>query len=145
MIFVRDVYQAGTLSGNPIAVAAGNMTLNLINTPNFYEKLSEQTQKLIVGLQEHAISSGIEFSADAVGSMFGLYFNKKIPTCFVESSKCNLQAFKYFFHAMLDRGIYFAPSIFEAGFVSSMHNNDIINITLDAAKEVFHKMKQIQF
>ncbi|ARP91931.1 glutamate-1-semialdehyde-2,1-aminomutase [Bordetella genomosp. 9] len=135
------VYQAGTLSGNPVAVAAGLETLRLIGEPGFYEALSAKTRALADGLQERARAAGVAFSADAIGGMFGIYFSEKIPTSLAEVSACDVDAFKRFFHAMLDRGVHFAPSAFEAGFVSAAHDDDAIAHTLDAAEQVFASMK----
>lgn len=134
------VYQAGTLSGNPVAVAAGLATLKLLAEPGFYENLAQQTRKLTDGLSERAQAAGIPFCADAVGGMFGLYFTKHVPTSFAEVSACDTERFKRFFHAMLERGFYFAPSAFEAGFVSATHDDSVINATLDAAEIVFAEL-----
>lgn len=135
------VYQAGTLSGNPVAVAAGLATLRLIGEPGFYEGLAAQTAKLAQGLQERGRAAGLAVSADSVGGMFGLYFSQSVPTSFAEVSRCDTDAFKRFFHAMLDRGVHFAPSAFEAGFVSATHDDDVINDTLAIAEDVFAEMK----
>jgi glutamate-1-semialdehyde 2,1-aminomutase len=135
------VYQAGTLSGNPVAVAAGLETLRLIGQPGFYEDLAAKTRKLVDGLRNRARAVDIAFSADAIGGMFGIYFSEKIPTSLAEVSACDIEAFKRFFHAMLDRGVHFAPSAFEAGFVSAAHDDAAIAHTLDAAEQVFVSMK----
>lgn len=131
------VYQAGTLSGNPVAVAAGMATLKLIQAPGFYESLSAQTSKLATGLVAAARDAGVTFSADAVGGMFGLYFAAQVPTRFGEVMKCDKQRFNAFFHAMLDLGVYLAPSAFEAGFVSAQHDDATIDATLKAARTAF--------
>ena len=131
------VYQAGTLSGNPVAVAAGLATLQQLDADGFYDKLSQQTRKLVDGLKQRAQAANIAFTADSEGGMFGLYFSDEIPSSFAEVSACNLEQFNAFFGAMLNKGVYFAPSAFEAGFVSSTHDDDVINTTLDAAEEVF--------
>ena len=131
------VYQAGTLSGNPVAVAAGLATLRLIAAPGFYDKLAAQTAKLAQGLQERARTAGLPFSADSVGGMFGLYFSDKVPATFAEVSACDTARFNRFFHAMLDHGVHFAPSAFEAGFVSATHDDAVIQATLDIAEKVF--------
>jgi len=131
------VYQAGTLSGNPVAVAAGLATMRLIAAPGFYDTLAAQTAKLAQGLQERARAAGLAFSADSVGGMFGIYFSDKVPTSFAEVSACDTAAFNRFFHAMLDHGVHFAPSAFEAGFVSATHDDAVIKSTLDIAEKVF--------
>jgi len=135
------VYQAGTLSGNPVAVAAGLTTLRLLSEPGFYDQLAKQTTRLIDGLRQRANAAGIAFSADSVGGMFGLYFRSTVPTSFAEVSDSDTAAFKHFFHAMLERGVHFAPSAFEAGFVSATHDDTVIDATLDAAEAVFNTMK----
>jgi glutamate-1-semialdehyde 2,1-aminomutase len=135
------VYQAGTLSGNPVAVAAGLTTLRLLDAPGFYEHLATQTARLVDGLRQRAQAAGIEFSADSVGGMFGLYFRSTVPTSFTEVSASNTEAFKQFFHAMLGHGVHFAPSAFEAGFVSATHDDAVIDATLDAAEAVFKTMQ----
>jgi len=134
------VYQAGTLSGNPVAVAAGLATLRQLAAPGFYEDLSERTAKLAVGLQARARAAGLDFSTDSVGGMFGIYFSKTVPTSLAEVSAGNVEAFKRFFHGMLDQGVHFAPSAFEAGFVSAAHDDAVIQATLDAAQRVFAAM-----
>lgn len=131
------VYQAGTLSGNPVAVAAGLATLKLIQAPGFYDRLSNRTQQLVDGIATKAKSHGVDFCAQSIGGMFGLYFNKNIPGSFAEVMQCDKSAFNRFFHAMLEEGIYFAPSAFEAGFVSSAHGDDELDKTLFAAEKIF--------
>lgn len=135
------VYQAGTLSGNPVAVAAGLATMRLIGQPGFYEDLSARTQRLALGLAERARAAGVPFSADAIGGMFGLYFMPRVPTTFAEVSSADTGAFKRFFHAMLDRGVHFAPSAFEAGFVSAAHDDATLQATLDHAEAVFEQLR----
>lgn len=134
------VYQAGTLSGNPVSVAAGLKTLEILSRPGFYENLTTQTGKLTEGLQQAARKAGVSFCADSVGGMFGLYFRETVPTSFAEVSAVNHDAFKTFFHAMLDNGVHLAPSAFEAGFVSACHDDNIIAQTLDAAEKAFAKL-----
>jgi glutamate-1-semialdehyde 2,1-aminomutase len=131
------VYQAGTLSGNPVAVAAGLATLKLIQAPGFYEKLEKTTQSLVQGLAAEAKAAGVAFSAQSIGSMFGLYFRAAAPTSFAEVMESDRERFNRFFHAMLERGIYLAPSAFEAGFVSAAHGAAEIDATLAAAREAF--------
>lgn len=131
------VYQAGTLSGNPVAVAAGLATLKLIQAPGFYDRLADRTRQLVDGLSAAAKNHGIDFCAQSIGGMFGLYFSKDIPTSFAEVMQCDKAAFNRFFHAMLEEGVYFAPSAFEAGFVSAMHGDAELNKTLSAAEKIF--------
>ncbi len=136
------VYQAGTLSGNPVAVSAGLATLELIQAPDFFSKLSAQTRKLADGLSLAAKEAGITFCADAVGGMFGLYFSEQVPGNYSEMMAGNREQFNTFFHAMLDQGVYFAPAAFEAGFVSAAHDDGVIEATLAAAKVVFTNMSK---
>jgi glutamate-1-semialdehyde 2,1-aminomutase len=131
------VYQAGTLSGNPVAVAAGLATLKLIDGGGFFERLEATTHALTAGLTEAAREAGIAFSAAAVGGMFGLYFRPTPPSSYAEVMQCDVQAFNRFFHAMLDAGIYFAPSAFEAGFVSAAHGDAEVAATVAAARRHF--------
>jgi len=131
------VYQAGTLSGNPVAVAAGLSTLSKVQAPGFYERLSAATRSLCEGLASAARKRGIAFSAQSVGGMFGLYFRAAPPTTYAEVMQCDTEAFRRFFHAMLDRGIYLAPSAYEAGFVSAAHTAADIAATVAAAESAF--------
>ena len=135
------VYQAGTLSGNPIAVAAGLATLSLLRAPNFYSQLSAQTQALTEGLNAAAAAAGIEFCALSLGGMFGMYFSKTVPASYAEVLRCDQQKFNHFFHAMLDKGVYFAPSAYEAGFVSSAHSADDIAYCVNCAAAIFGQMQ----
>ncbi|MDP3686331.1 MAG: glutamate-1-semialdehyde 2,1-aminomutase [Sulfurimicrobium sp.] len=135
------VYQAGTLSGNPVAVAAGLATLKLLQSPGFYENLTRMTQKLTDGLTAVAKEAGVIFCAQSVGGMFGLYFSATPPASYAEVMRCDKEAFNRFFHAMLEEGIYLAPSAFEAGFVSAAHGDAEIEATLEAARRVFAKLK----
>ena len=136
------VYQAGTLSGNPVAVAAGLATLKLIQAPQFYERLSAATRALTEGLARTASERGVTFSAQSVGSMFGLYFRARPPASYAEVMQCDKEAFNGFFHAMLERGVYLAPSAYEAGFVSSAHTEADIAATIAAAGEAFAAIKK---
>ena len=131
------VYQAGTLSGNPVAVAAGLATLKRLRAAGFYEQLGQRTRQLTDGLLDAARRNGVPFSAQAVGGMFGLYFRSECPQSYAEVMRCDLQAFNRFFHGMLDAGHYFAPAAFEAGFVSAAHAEADIAATVAAAEAVF--------
>ena len=135
------VYQAGTLSGNPVAVAAGLATLKLIQAPGFYNRLSATTRQLCEGLTAAAREHGIAFSTQNVGGMFGLYFRETPPTTYAEVMQCDKEAFNRFFHTMLAEGVYLAPSAFEAGFVSAAHGPAEIDRTIQAAKRVFASLK----
>ncbi len=131
------VYQAGTLSGNPVAVAAGLATLRLVAQPGFLERVEASTRALTEGLAAAAAKSGVTFSAQNAGSMFGLYFRASPPRSFAEVMQCDRERFNRFFHAMLGRGVYLAPSAYEAGFVSAAHGAAEIEATLAAARESF--------
>ena len=131
------VYQAGTLSGNPVAVACGLATLKLIQQPGFYESLSQKTSRLINGLTAAANDAGVPFCARSQGGMMGLFFLDKLPNGFNDVMKAAPKVFASFFNAMLDRGVYLAPSIFEAGFVSAAHTDEVIDLTIAAARESF--------
>ena len=132
------VYQAGTLSGNPVAVAAGLATLKIVSAPGFYEQLTAMTTQLMQDLQAIARESGEEnFCTDSVGGMFGIYFSKTPPVTFDDVNRSDREKFNRFFHAMLSRGVYLAPSAFEAGFLSIAHAGEPIAHTLQAARESF--------
>ncbi len=131
------VYQAGTLSGNPVAVAAGLKTLELIATPGFFESLAKTTSGLILALTSAAKNAGVEFTGTSLGGMFGIFFRPEVPSNYAEMLECDKQRFNHFFHGMLNRGVYLAPSAFEAGFVSGAHSPADIDATLRAASEVF--------
>jgi len=131
------VYQAGTLSGNPVAVAAGLATLALTEAPGFYDRLAAKTRALVDGLAAAAKGAGVAFRANAVGGMFGLYFADRIPSTYAEVMACDKERFNRFFHAMLDDGVYFAPSAYEAGFVSAAHGDDDIAETVRKAERAF--------
>jgi glutamate-1-semialdehyde 2,1-aminomutase len=134
---VGPVYQAGTLSGNPVAVTAGLATLKRVLQPGFFERLGETTRSLTEGLAREAQSAGVAFSAASLGGMFGIFFRATPPRSFAEVMQSDRDAFNRFFHAMLERGVYLAPSAYEAGFVSSAHGADEIAATLAAAREAF--------
>jgi len=131
------VYQAGTLSGNPVAVAAGLATLALVQAPGFQAGVESAASELVVGLAAEAARAGVAFSSQSLGSMFGLYFRASPPTRFSEVMQCDAARFTRFFQSMLARGIYLAPSAYEAGFVSSAHGRAEIDETLAAAREAF--------
>jgi len=134
------VYQAGTLSGNPVAVAAGLATLKRVLEPGFFERLSATTQSLVRQLTGAAQATSTAFSAQAVGGMFGIYFSAQPPGSYAQVMACDRAAFNRFFHAMLREGIYLAPSAFEAGFVSAAHSERDIEATAAAAQRVFEEM-----
>ena len=132
------VYQAGTLAGSPLAVAAGLAMLNVISKPGFFDELAARTTMLLNGLQERANQAGIPFTTTQVGAMFGCFFTEKKPVShFSQVMSCDTERFKHYFHSMLDNGVYLAPSAFEAGFVSSAHGDKEIQLTLDAAEKAF--------
>ncbi len=135
------VYQAGTLSGNPVAVAAGLTTLHEVAKPGFYDRLGAATRTLAEGLRTAAVEAGIPFSSDAVGGMFGFYFTDTVPRVLADVSGSDIEGFKRFFHAMLERGVYLAPSAYEAGFVSAMHDDAVVATTVETAREVFATWK----
>ena len=134
------VYQAGTLSGNPVAVAAGLKTLEIIQRPGFYENLTARTEQLVHGLKQAAAQTGIAFTADSVGGMFGLYFSGSLPQNYADMAASNIEAFKTFFHGMLDRGVAFGPSAYEAAFVSAAHTEELVAETVAMAADVFAQM-----
>jgi glutamate-1-semialdehyde 2,1-aminomutase len=131
------VYQAGTLSGNPLAVAAGLATLKKLEAPGFYERLAGKARAFCEGLASAARKRGVAFSAQSVGGMFGLYFRAVPPSTYAEVMQCDKEAFNRFFHAMLERGVYLAPSAYEAGFVSAEHSEADIETTIAAADAAF--------
>jgi glutamate-1-semialdehyde 2,1-aminomutase len=134
------VYQAGTLSGNPVAVAAGMTTLKLIQQPGFHDRLSATARRLADGLTAAAREAGVTFCADAIGGMFGMYFSATPPRNYAEMMAGDRERFNAFFHAMLDEGVYFAPAAFEAGFVSAQHSDAVIDETIAAARRVFARL-----
>lgn len=135
------VYQAGTLSGNPLAMAAGLTMLNTISQPGFYQALSKKTEHLLSGLQAAADNAGIPLCTNQAGAMFGFFFSdEKQVSSFQQVTRCNIERFKLFFHGMLAEGIYFAPSAYETGFVSSAHSEELIEQTIAAAGKVFARL-----
>jgi glutamate-1-semialdehyde 2,1-aminomutase len=136
------VYQAGTLSGNPVAMAAGIATLDLISKPGFHDRLSASTRQLMLGLEMRAKAAGIPFHTVSLGGMFGLFFtDAPAIQCEADTALCRVDHFKQFFHNMLQEGVYLAPSAFEAGFISSAHGDEEIQFTLDAAEKSFANIK----
>ncbi|GAB6034643.1 glutamate-1-semialdehyde 2,1-aminomutase [Galenea microaerophila] len=136
------VYQAGTLSGNPLAMAAGLKTLQLIQQPGFFETLDAKAKKLMAGFQAAADKAGIAFTTNQVGGMFGYFFNpNKAVRRFDQVTQGNMEQFKQFYHGMLDEGIYLAPSAFEAGFISAAHSDEDIETTIAAAEKVMQTLR----
>ncbi|MBF0224540.1 MAG: glutamate-1-semialdehyde 2,1-aminomutase [Desulfobacterales bacterium] len=135
---IGSVYQAGTLSGNPVAMAAGIATLNELKSPQFYESLNEKSELLIDGLKKAAYDSGIKVSADKIGGMLGLFFTDKDVTNYDDAKTSNLEIFSKYYRGMLEKGIYMPPSQFEAFFISNAHTNEDIEYTVNAAKNIFN-------
>lgn len=136
------VYQAGTLSGNPVAMAAGLATLDIINEEGFYDTLGQKAKQLVDGIQKAATDNNIALSHNIVGGMFGLFFtDNKNVSGFKDVMACDADRFKTFFHQMLSRGVYLAPSAFEAGFISTAHSSTDIDNTINAARESFAALK----
>ncbi|MGB0865636.1 MAG: glutamate-1-semialdehyde 2,1-aminomutase [Granulosicoccaceae bacterium] len=139
------VYQAGTLSGNPVAMAAGLKTLELISADSFYQALSDKASALVNGIASAAKSAGIPMATEQVGGMYGLFFTQaEKVSSFAEATSCDQSSFKRFFHLMLDQGIYLAPSAFEAGFISAAHNQEDIDLTIEAASKAFAQIASEQ-
>ncbi len=134
------VYQAGTLSGNPVATACGLATLKEIAKPGFFDSLSAQTKKLTSGLTAAATEAGIPFCADSQGGMFGFFFLPELPQDYGQVMVTDSARFNRFFHAMLDRGVYLAPALYEAGFVSAAHGDEAIAATIEAARDALREM-----
>jgi glutamate-1-semialdehyde 2,1-aminomutase len=135
------VYQAGTLSGNPVAMAAGLVTLEGLSVPGFHERLAARTTQLVEGLEVAASEAGVAFTTNHVCGMFGLFFSDAAPVSRYEQvMRCDVERFKRFFHLMLDAGVYLAPSAFEAGFISAAHGDAEIDATLEAARKAFRKL-----
>ena len=132
------VYQAGTLSGNPVAMAAGLATLNLISQPDFLDPLVAHTDQLVKGLRQRAAAAGIAMTSNHVGTMWGVFFSEEEHIVnYQQVMQCDTQRFAKFFHGMLEQGVYLAPASYEAGFMSAAHTDDDIQFTLDAAEKVF--------
>ncbi len=138
-----DVYQAGTLSGNPLAVAAGLETLRRLEAPGVYETLAARSEQLAGGLVEIAKSAGVPFTATAVGGMFGFFFHPGPVTCYADAQQSHDGRFRKFFASMLDLGVYLAPSRFEAGFVSLAHRPADIARTLEAAEKAMRRAASV--
>jgi glutamate-1-semialdehyde 2,1-aminomutase len=134
------VYQAGTLSGNPLAMAAGEATLAGVAAPGFHASLGEKTQQLMDGLNAAARAAGVPFATNHVCGMFGLFFSARPVQTFADVMACDVERFKRFFHAMLAEGIYLAPSAFEAGFISAAHSGADMEATLAAARRAFSRL-----
>jgi glutamate-1-semialdehyde 2,1-aminomutase len=135
------VYQAGTLSGNPLAMAAGIALLSKLRQPRFHQQLNDYTQKLCEGLEARAKAAGVPLVTQQAGGMFGIFFtDAPAVTTFAEATQCNLEQFKQFFHAMLDQGVYLAPSAYEASFVSAAHGEKELEFTLAAAEKAFAQL-----
>jgi glutamate-1-semialdehyde 2,1-aminomutase len=136
------VYQAGTLSGNPVALAAGLATLELASAEGFHARLDAAARRLVAGLQTRADAAGIGFTTNQVGGMFGYFFSTESTiTRFDQVTRCDLKTFRQFYHGMLKAGVYLAPSAYEAGFVSSTHTDSVIDATLDASARVFEALR----
>jgi glutamate-1-semialdehyde 2,1-aminomutase len=135
-----NVYQAGTLSGNPLAVAAGLSTLEIVSQPGFYETLQSRIERLLAGMEGFAKEAGHEFSSDCVGGMFGIYFAKQKPNSLEDVTASDIEKFKRFFHAMLDEGVYLAPSAYEAGFLSIQHDDAVVDEMIAASQKAFQKI-----
>ncbi|HVJ61325.1 MAG TPA: glutamate-1-semialdehyde 2,1-aminomutase [Tahibacter sp.] len=138
------IYQAGTLSGNPVAMAAGLAMLELIQTPGFYEEIDRKTRVLTDGLAAVALDAGVALTTNRVCGMFGLFFTTEKVETFAQATACDTKLFNRFFQAMLERGVYLAPSAFEAGFLSSAHSDEVIAATLDAARESLRVAKGVR-
>ncbi|MFT4197585.1 MAG: glutamate-1-semialdehyde 2,1-aminomutase [Pseudoxanthomonas sp.] len=131
------IYQAGTLSGNPVAMAAGLAMLELVQQPGFHERLAATTATLCEGLEAAARAAGVALTSNRVGAMFGLFFTDQKVETYAQATTCDVAAFNRFFHAMLERGVFLAPSAYEAGFVSSAHDAAVVEATLEAARAAF--------
>jgi len=135
------IYQAGTLSGNPVAMAAGLAMLELVQEPGFHDRLGAASARLCAGLEAAAAEAGVAVTTTQVGGMFGLFFTDQKVDTYAQATACDITAFNTFFHAMLERGVFLAPSAYEAGFMSSAHDDSVIDATIDAAREAFKVVK----
>ncbi len=136
------VYQAGTLSGNPIAMTAGLTTMDIISEPGFYDELTDKTTFMVDGIVAAAKDAGIAMTSNQAGAMFGLFFSEEDTISnFAQVTACNLERFQHFFHGMLEEGVYLAPSAYEAGFVSSAHSQEDLEHTIEAARKVFARLQ----
>jgi glutamate-1-semialdehyde 2,1-aminomutase len=140
---VGPVYQAGTLSGNPIATACGLATLREIVKPGFFEELSAKTRKLMDSLKKAAANEGVAFSVDSEGGMFGFFLLPRLPQNYAQVLKTEGAKFNQLFHGLLDRGVYIAPALYEAGFVSAAHSEEDIEVTIAAAQHVFKSLRPV--
>ncbi|UKE70204.1 glutamate-1-semialdehyde 2,1-aminomutase [Xanthomonas cerealis pv. cerealis] len=131
------IYQAGTLSGNPVAMAAGLAMLELVQAPGFHQRLDAAAAALCAGLEQAAAASGVRVTTNQVGAMFGLFFTTEKVETYAQATACDTAAFNRFFHAMLERGVFLAPSAYEAGFLSSAHDQGVLDAALAAAREAF--------
>lgn len=131
------IYQAGTLSGNPVAMAAGLAMLELVQEPGFHDRLEATSNALCDGFEEAARAAGVPLTTNRVGAMYGLFFSSDRVDTYAGATSCDIDAYKRFFHAMLERGVFLAPSAYEAGFISSAHDEAVIEATLEAAREAF--------
>ncbi|UJB14375.1 glutamate-1-semialdehyde 2,1-aminomutase [Xanthomonas translucens] len=131
------IYQAGTLSGNPVAMAVGLAMLELVQAPGFHQRLDAAAAALCIGLEQAAAAAGVAVTTNQVGAMFGLFFTAEKVETYAQATACDTAAFNRFFHAMLERGVFLAPSAYEAGFLSSAHDQGVLDATLSAAREAF--------
>jgi glutamate-1-semialdehyde 2,1-aminomutase len=134
------IYQAGTLSGNPVAMTAGLVTLDLLSVTDFHVRLAAKTQRLCEELAAAANENGVPLTTNYVGGMFGFFFTTETVTTYAQAVACDIERFKRFFHGMLAEGVYLAPSAFEAGFMSAAHTEEDIDATLAAARRVFARL-----
>ncbi len=136
------IYQAGTLSGNPVAMAAGLAMLELVQAPGFHQRLAATAAAVCQGLEDAARQAGVPLTTNQVGGMFGLFFTDQRVETYAQATSCDVPAFNRFFHAMLERGVFLAPSAYEAGFVSSAHTSEVVEQTLEAARQALRETAQ---